>query len=106
DAAPGTGRGCQLAPPSTVRRTVPFAPLAHATLGDTALRPRRRAVTPLFWSSHSSRGAEGGRPKAATTRRGHSRDGIRGYSKAQRAFRFQRTVNLVGTTRNDRTQEH
>src|SRR6188472_2274184 len=54
--ASGTVRFCQLVPPSVVRSTVPFAPLAHATVPFTALTPRRRAVTPLCWSSHFRRG--------------------------------------------------
>jgi hypothetical protein len=37
----------QVAPPSSVRITVPPVPLAQATRGDTALSPRSRAVTPV-----------------------------------------------------------
>ena len=44
-SAPGTGRASQVAPPSVVRTTVPFAPLAHATRSETALTPRNRAAT-------------------------------------------------------------
>ena len=49
---PGTGRRCQVRPPSVVRSTVPSAPLAHATSDDTALTPRSRTVTPLDCGSH------------------------------------------------------
>jgi hypothetical protein len=34
-------------PPFTVLSTVPLAPLAHATMFEIALTPRRRPVTPL-----------------------------------------------------------
>ena len=46
-SAPSTGTVCQRRPPSSVRRTVPAAPLAQATLALTALTPRSRAITPL-----------------------------------------------------------
>ncbi len=51
-SASGTGRRCQLRPPSVVRSTVPSAPLAHATSAETALTPRSRTVTPLGCDSH------------------------------------------------------
>src|SRR5215212_5942554 len=44
---PGTVRGTQVLPRSTVRRQVPADPLAHATSGPTTLMPRSRACVPL-----------------------------------------------------------
>src|SRR5262245_32155869 len=43
----GTLSLCHVSPPSAVRTTVPFAPLAQTTLSLTALTPRSLAVTPL-----------------------------------------------------------
>jgi hypothetical protein len=48
----GIVRRCHVAPPSSVRSTVPFAPLAHATRSLTALIPRSRSVTPLTCGTH------------------------------------------------------
>jgi hypothetical protein len=51
-SASGTVRRRQVRPPSDVRSTVPFAPLAQAVEPLTALTPRSLAVTPLVWSVH------------------------------------------------------
>src|SRR5947207_8147773 len=59
-SVPAIGRGCHVAPPSMVRRIVPFAPLAHAIDVDAALIPRSRAVVPLDCGRHSTRGAADG----------------------------------------------
>src|SRR3982750_832220 len=50
-AASGIVSFVHVVPPSSVRRTVPLAPLAQATRSLTALTPRRRAVTPLACAS-------------------------------------------------------
>src|SRR5690606_7743568 len=49
--APGTFIACQVAPPSTVRNTVPARPLAQATFASTAEMPRRRTSTPETWGT-------------------------------------------------------
>src|ERR1022692_1760458 len=49
--APGTTATCQVAPPSSVRRYAPPAPLAQTTAGLTALTPRKDAVVPLVCAS-------------------------------------------------------
>jgi hypothetical protein len=49
--ASGTSSFVQVDPPSAVRSTVPFAPLAHATRSLDALTPRNRAFTPLTCGS-------------------------------------------------------
>jgi len=64
-SAPGIGKSCQLRPPSTVRSTVPFPPLAQATSGDTALTPRKRLVTPLDCECHSTAGGWATAPRPA-----------------------------------------
>jgi hypothetical protein len=51
-AAPGTTAACQVAPPSSVRRYAPPAPLAQTTAGFTALTPRKDAVVPLDCATH------------------------------------------------------
>src|SRR6185295_8943161 len=56
-SASGTAMRCQCCPPSVVRSTVPFAPLAHATCAETALTPRRRALTPLVCRCQVTSGA-------------------------------------------------
>src|SRR6516225_5003898 len=43
-SAPGTWAGIQVLPVSVVRRYVPWVPLAHTTLAETALTPRRFSV--------------------------------------------------------------
>src|ERR1017187_1222647 len=50
--APGTTAACQVAPPSSVRRYAPPAPLAQTTAGLTALTPRKDAVVPLDCATH------------------------------------------------------
>ena len=40
----GVVQGCQVVPPSVVRRTVPAVPLAQATWGERAWIPRKLAV--------------------------------------------------------------
>ena len=47
DSESGTATRAQVAPPSTVRTTVPLLPLAQATVSLTALTPRRRSVVGL-----------------------------------------------------------
>ena len=48
----GTILRFQVSPPSTVSRTVPPLPLAHATFGFTALAPRSRADEPERSTTH------------------------------------------------------
>src|SRR5215471_13942200 len=50
-AAPATVASLHVAPPSVVRRNVPFDPEAQATAALTALTPRKLAVVPLCWGT-------------------------------------------------------
>src|SRR5271163_2688539 len=47
----GMAQDCHMYPPSSVRRMVPLAPLAHATPLPTAWMPRRPALVVEFWNS-------------------------------------------------------
>ena len=47
DSVPGGPTDCQVAPRSTVRRTVPPLPLDQAVLALTAESPRSEAVEPV-----------------------------------------------------------
>src|ERR1019366_3616807 len=66
--APGTTAACQVAPPSSVRRYAPSAPLAQTTAGLTALTPRKDAVVPLDCAIQVCASA----PEAAATSIRHS----------------------------------
>src|SRR5262245_1183711 len=49
---PGIDFACQVRPPSIVRSTVPWVPLAQTTLESTTQRPRNRVLVPLTWAVH------------------------------------------------------
>src|SRR4051794_14781695 len=50
--APGIDLACQVRPPSVVRSTVAWVPLAQTTRESTTQRPRSRALVPLTWMVH------------------------------------------------------
>src|SRR5579862_4894711 len=75
-AASGIVSVCHVPPPSAVRRTVPFVPLAHTTRSLAALTPRSRAVTPLVCVSQrgvpESPPAGGGSPSGGRATAAHT----------------------------------
>ena len=85
--AAGTAFRCQVPPPSVVRSTVPPAPLAHATVDETALTPRKRTVTPLGLRNPGHRGLLGGaNGTAATAAMSAGQIRVITRSRYQRAF--------------------
>ena len=57
-SAPGTCITFQLLPPSTVRMTVPFVPLAQTTMELTTDNPRNEALVSTDWTNHCAAAAD------------------------------------------------